>query len=53
MGQLLFSTSERNKGWDGTFKGMPQDPAAYVWMAEGVTYKGDVIVRKGTALLIR
>ena len=52
-GLLIFSTTEKNKGWDGTYKGNPQDPATYVWAAEGVTYKGESIVRKGTAVLIR
>lgn len=52
-GRLLFSTTERGKGWDGTYKGNPQDPATYVWTAEGVTYKGENIVRKGSAVLIR
>jgi gliding motility-associated-like protein len=52
-GVLLFSTTEKNKGWDGTYKGNPQDPGTYVWAAEGITYKGESIVRKGTAVLIR
>lgn len=53
FGQLLFSTSDIGKGWDGTFGGRAQDPATYVWMAEGVTYKGDVRFKKGYAILIR
>lgn len=52
-GQVLFHTTERNKGWDGTYKGNPQDPGTYVWTAEGITYKGESIVRKGTAVLVR
>jgi gliding motility-associated-like protein len=52
-GLLLFSTTEKNKGWDGTYKGNPQDPGTYVWAAEGVTYQGAAIVRKGTAVLVR
>jgi gliding motility-associated-like protein len=52
-GELIFSTSERGKGWDGSYKGNPQDPGTFVWTAAGVTYKGESIVRKGTAVLIR
>jgi len=52
-GELIFSTSERGKGWDGTYKGNPQDPGTYVWTAAGVTYKGESIVKKGSAVLIR
>jgi gliding motility-associated-like protein len=52
-GKLLFYTSQKGRGWDGTFKGTPQDPGTYVWMAEGATYTGEVIVRKGYAVLLR
>ena len=53
FGQLLYSTSEIGKGWDGTFAGKGQDPATYVWMAVGVTYKGEVKKKKGYVVLIR
>ena len=53
LGQLLFSTTENGKGWDGTFKGNPQDPATYVWMAQGETFTGELITRKGYAVLVR
>ncbi len=53
LGQLVFETTQLNKGWDGTYKGNPQDPAAYVWMAQGETYKGELITRKGSAILVR
>src|SRR5690606_650244 len=53
FGQLVFSTTEMGKGWDGVYKGRPQDPATFVWTAEGVTYKGEKITRKGYVVLIR
>ncbi|MBL0357241.1 MAG: gliding motility-associated C-terminal domain-containing protein [Chitinophagaceae bacterium] len=53
LGNLVFETTELGKGWDGFYKGFPQDPATYVWMAQGETYKGEFITRKGTAVLIR
>lgn len=52
-GQLLFSTSEINKGWDGTFEGQPQPAATYVYTVQGIDYKNSVITRKGTSVLIR
>ncbi|MEO6638422.1 MAG: PKD domain-containing protein [Ginsengibacter sp.] len=52
-GKLIFSTSVLNKGWDGTYKGAPQDSEVFVWMAEGVDYQDNVIFKKGTATLIR
>ena len=52
-GRLLFSTTRIGEGWDGTYKGNPQDPANYVWMAQGETFKGEMITRKGNAVLVR
>jgi gliding motility-associated-like protein len=56
FGQLLFSSTDVLKsggGWDGTFRGRGQDPATYVWYAEGTTYQNVKIKRKGTVVLIR
>lgn len=53
FGNLLYSTTDIGKGWDGTYGGKGQDPATYVWYAEGVTYKGEVRFKKGYAILIR
>jgi len=52
-GQLIFSTTIQNKGWDGTFKGKPQDPDVFVWMLEGVDYQDKEIFQKGSVTLIR
>ncbi len=52
-GKQMFSTSQKGAGWDGTFKGNPQDPGTYVWIASGATFTGEVIVRKGYVVLIR
>lgn len=53
VGNLVFETTELGKGWDGYYKGTPQDPANFVWMAQGETWKGEVITRKGNAVLVR
>ena len=42
-----------NKGWDGRFKGNPQDPATFVWQAEAITWDGKIIRLKGSVVLIR
>ena len=52
-GQLLYSGTDAQKGWDGTFGGKAQDPATYVWYAEGTDYKGNKIKKKGYVVLIR
>ena len=52
-GKLLYSTTEKNKGWDGKFNGKTQDPATYIWMAEGINYRGELRQKKGYSILIR
>ena len=49
----MFYTTEKEKGWDGVYKGKPQDSATFVWMAQGVTYKGQTKTKKGYVVLIR
>ncbi|HYH16691.1 MAG TPA: gliding motility-associated C-terminal domain-containing protein, partial [Flavisolibacter sp.] len=52
-GEEVFKTSDREKGWDGTFKGRLQDSNVYVWICnyqlEGEAPKYE----KGTTMLIR
>jgi gliding motility-associated-like protein len=52
-GQLLYSGTDPNSGWDGTFGGRPQEMATYVWYAEATDYLGNKIKRKGSVVLIR
>ncbi len=52
-GELIFSTSTQNKGWDGTFKGKPLDADVFVWIVEGIDYENKTIFQKGSVTLIR
>ena len=52
-GQLLYTTTEFGKGWDGNYGGAAQPAAAYVFATEGTDYLGKTVFRKGTAVLIR
>ena len=52
-GQLLYTTHEFGKGWDGMFNGVQQPSATYVFTTEGTDYLGKVVYRKGTSVLIR
>ena len=52
-GMLLYSTIRIGSGWDGSFKGKPQDIGAYVWMVQGTDYTGKLVTKKGTVVLIR
>ncbi len=54
-GNKLFETRDwlRNR-WDGTYKGNPQDPGAYVWFLQYThTDTGQRYELKGTTLLLR
>lgn len=52
-GQLMFSSSNFDGGWDGTLQGILQTPGSYVWIAQGIDYKGKVVTRKGSSILIK
>jgi gliding motility-associated-like protein len=52
-GQLVFRTESAESGWDGRLNGVMQDSGNYVWIAEAIDINGNVIARKGYALLIR
>jgi len=52
-GNLVFSTSDARRGWDGKRNGNPQAMASYTWMAEAIDYNGKLIQRKGMVTLIR
>jgi gliding motility-associated-like protein len=52
-GQLVYSTTQTETGWDGTLSGTPQGTATFVWYAEGTNYLGKKIKKKGTVILIR
>jgi len=53
FGQLVFETNDWTKKWDGTVKGYPQPPGAFIWI---LTYTDDKNVPQsshGTTVLIR
>jgi gliding motility-associated-like protein len=52
-GQLLFSTSQMGKGWDGRIQGKLQETNAFLWEAKGTDYIGRTILKRGTVVLIR
>lgn len=52
-GQMVFSTNEVGRGWDGTIGGKPQDSGTYVWMVQGTDFTGKRVFKKGTMVLIR
>jgi gliding motility-associated-like protein len=53
LGQLLFTTKEFGKGWDGLYNGTAQPAGTYIFVAEGIDYIGKMVYKKGTCVLIR
>ena len=54
-GQLLFESNELKAGWDGFFKGVPQNMETYVYQVSAETYldKEPVLTKTGTFKLLR
>jgi gliding motility-associated-like protein len=52
-GQMIFSTSDPFKGWDGKINGVDQQTGTYVWIAEAIDYKGNLVSRKGVVTIVR
>ena len=52
-GQLLFTTHEQGKGWDGTVNGSLLPAGTFVWMLKAKDYRGRIITKSGTVLLLR
>ena len=52
-GQLIFSTKQVGKGWDGRIGGTLQATNNFVFMVQGVDYTGKIIFKKGNVVLVR
>ena len=52
-GQVVFTTSDLAKGWDGRYKGKLADTGTFVWMLRAEDVIGHVYNQKGTFVLIR
>lgn len=52
-GQLLFSTTQPNTGWDGNFNGKKQPSGTYVFIVSAIDYNDKPYTKKGTFVLIR
>lgn len=57
-GGLVFTSSDIDQGWDGTFKGKPADADTYIWivhvnfLGEDIITNGDVVL-KGTVTILK
>jgi gliding motility-associated-like protein len=52
FGQMLFMTEDENQGWDGYYKGTPQNSEVYFYTYEIETYEPKRIVGNGNLLLL-
>ena len=52
-GEKVFTTDIITDGWNGTYKGHPQEMGVYVWYVKARTYDGQDILKKGNVTLIR
>ncbi|MBL7889867.1 MAG: CotH kinase family protein, partial [Bacteroidia bacterium] len=52
-GQIVFRTTDRSKGWDGTFNGQKVNPGVFAYRVSGVLPNGDFVERKGNITLVR
>lgn len=52
-GEKVFETTDQSRGWDGTYKGKPANPAVFVYQLEVVCGDGQEYFTKGNVTLIR
>jgi gliding motility-associated-like protein len=52
-GQLVYSSTDTEGGWDGRIGGKEQNTATFVWMVKATDFTGKVFIDKGTVTLIR
>jgi gliding motility-associated-like protein len=52
-GQLIFSSNDFFKGWNGMLKGINQPTGVYVWNLKAIDYAGKTYIMTGTFTLIR
>lgn len=52
-GELVFESRDPAVGWDGTYKGEPQEMEVYDWLLNATLKNGQEIFRKGNVTLLR
>ncbi|MDB5123994.1 MAG: type sorting protein [Mucilaginibacter sp.] len=52
-GELLFTSTDQQKGWDGTYKGTNEPAGVYVYYLQAMMIDGQTVNKKGTITLLR
>ncbi len=52
-GEKVFETTDINTGWDGTYQGVPLDPAVFVYYLKATLVNYEEIIQSGDVTLIK
>lgn len=53
-GQSVFSTTDPNKGWDGSYNGILQPAGTYIWKIEYINaFNNRITLSKGVVILLK
>jgi len=52
-GQLVYSSTDTERGWDGRIGGKEQPTGTFVWLVKAVDFTGKTFFDKGTVTLIK
>jgi len=52
-GEKVWETTDQNSGWDGTFKGEPENNGVFGWYLKATLYSGKLVTQKGNVTLMR
>lgn len=52
-GELVFETTDKNSGWDGTYKGKKVQPGVFAYQLRALCFDGQEYYTKGNITLIR
>lgn len=52
-GNVVYSSTDIEEGWDGTYKGVPQPVGVYVYDFAAITKAGKVVKQTGNVTLLR
>lgn len=52
-GELMFTSSDAQKGWDGRFQGEKAMEGVYVYVINATSYSGKPYTFRGTVTLLR
>jgi gliding motility-associated-like protein len=53
LGQQIFMSSEQSKGWDGTYRGVPQPAGKFIWTVKATLVTGRSVSMAGEVILNR